>query len=103
VDCLDRRWLFLLALILVFNCFDSISTFWVVLRDGGRELNPIIQSTIDFWGENFWIWKLVFVSSGLVILGLHSQFRMVKITIFLLYTLYVGLVSYQLTVILNYF
>ncbi len=100
VDRYNSRWLFLLGLILVLNCLDSLSTFLMVLRGGGRELNPIVKLTINLSGKNFWVWKLAIVSFSLVILGLHSQLGVVRIIILLLCALHVGLVYYQYSILI---
>lgn len=94
VDRYNPRLLTIIILIFGLNCLDSFFT-WVILKNGGRELNPLVASTINLWGENFWVWKLAIVSFCSIILCLHSQFKRVKIAIFLLCFLYLGLVFYQ--------
>lgn len=96
VDRYNPRLLTFLILIFVLNCLDSLLT-WVILRNGGRELNPLVESTINLWGEKFWVWKLAVVSFCSIILYLHSQFARVKIAIFLLCFIYLGLVFYQVS------
>lgn len=83
-----------LILIVGLNILDSCFTM-MILENGGRELNPIVESIIIFFGGGFWIWKFVIVSFSSIILCLHSQFMGVKIAIFLLCSLFVGLVTYQ--------
>ena len=94
VDRYSPRLLTIIILIFGLNCLDSFFT-WVILRNGGCELNPLVESTINLWGKNFWVWKLALVSFCSIILYFHSQFERVRIVIFLLCFLYLGLVFYQ--------
>jgi hypothetical protein len=95
VDRCNTRWLFFLALVIGLNCLDSYFTL-MILRNGGQELNPLVASSIRLWGNNFWIWKLVVVSFCSFIIYLHSQFEVAKFAVFLLCSIYMGLIFYQL-------
>jgi hypothetical protein len=94
VDRYSPSLLFLLILIVGLNYLDACFTM-IILENGGQELNPIVESLIYLLGEKFWIWKFIIVSFSSIILCRYSQFPWVKLTIFLLCFLYVGLVSYQ--------
>ena len=95
VDRYSPRLLLFLILMVGLNYLDACFTM-MILENGGRELNPIVGSAIDLLGEKFWIWKFVVVSFSSIILCLHSQDIRIKIVIFLLCSLYAGLVAYQL-------
>ena len=95
VDRYSPALLFFLVLISGLNCLDSFFTM-KILQNNGCELNPIVESTMTFLGEEFWIWKFAVVSFSSVILCLHSQFVGVKIAILFLCYLYLGLVDYQI-------
>ena len=93
-DHYSPKLLFFLVLLVGLNYLDSCFTM-MILEQGGRELNPIVESAISIWGEKFWIWKFLIVSACSVILCLHSRIKSVKIAIVLVCFLYLGLVSYQ--------
>lgn len=101
VDCYSPTLLFFLVLIIGLNCLDSFFTMKILQNNGG-ELNPIVESTMTFLGEKFWIWKFAVVSFSSVILCLHSRFVRVKIAIIFLCYLYLGLVNYQILGLTNY-
>ena len=83
------------TLIAGLNILDAFFTM-IILDLGGREVNPIVQSAIHQWGEDFWIWKFVVVSPNLILLCLGSHLKYVKAAIFCICSLYVGVVIYQL-------
>ena len=87
--------LFFLILISGLNILDSSFTM-MILEYGGREVNPIVEAVMNLWGDGFWIWKFAIVSASLVILCLHSKYRMAKTAIVSLSLLYSGVVSYQM-------
>ena len=87
--------LFFLILISGLNILDSSFTM-MILEYGGREVNPIVEAVMNLWGDGFWIWKFAIVSASLVILCLHSKYRMAKTAIGSLSLLYSGVVSYQM-------
>jgi hypothetical protein len=55
---------------------------------------------MDLYGENFWIWKFAFVSLCLFIGGLHFKFRRVMAAIVSVGSIYLGVVLYQILIIL---
>jgi hypothetical protein len=95
VDRYSPSLLFALLLIVGLNYLDSCFTM-MILENGGREINPLVESIIFLLGEKFWIWKFVLVSFSAIILCLHSHYRGVKMAIVLISFLYVALVSYQI-------
>ena len=95
VDRYHPGLLFFLILISGLNILDSSFTM-MILDYGGREVNPIVEAVMNLWGDGFWIWKFAIVSASLVILCLHSKYRMAKTAIVSLSLLYSGVVSYQM-------
>ena len=89
---------FLIILVTGLNILDVLFTMRI-LDLGGWELNPIVDSVIASYGDNFWIWKFAVVSTSLVVLCLHIKFRFVKAFVLGLTAIYVGIVLYQLSLI----
>ena len=58
------------------NVLDALFTM-MVLDDGGWEINPVVGSVIQLFGDRFWVWKFGIVSFSLTLLCLHSKFRLV--------------------------
>ena len=86
---------FFIVLILALNVLDSL--FTLMILDGmGRELNPVVRSAIDLFGDRFWIWKFAIVSFSIVFLCLHSKFKVVKGVIVSLSSIYLTVVLYQI-------
>jgi hypothetical protein len=88
-------------LIVGLNILDAIFTT-MILDLGGYELNPIVRSVIFLYGDKFWLWKFGVVSASLIILCLHSKFRMVKPIIFSITLIYLAVISYQLKLIIDH-
>lgn len=88
----------ILTLIASLNILDSFFTV-IILDHGGREVNPIVRSGIEFCGNGFWVWKYSIVSCSLMVLGLHSNFGRVKPIINALCFIYVAVVLYQIFLI----
>jgi len=87
------------TLIVGLNVLDAFFTM-VILDQGGREVNPIVRAAMDTWGEGYWIWKFVIVSSNICLLCLCSHLKYVKASIFGICFLYTALIMYQV-VLLN--
>ena len=68
--------LFLLILIAGVNVLDALFTM-MILDNGGWEINPLVRSVIQLYGDRFWIWKFAIVSVPLILLCLHSKFRLI--------------------------
>jgi hypothetical protein len=88
-----------MTLIVGLNVIDALFTM-IILEQGGKEGNPLVQLAMDAWGDHFWIWKFVMVSSNIVLLCLCSHMKYVKAMIFGVCCLYAAVVMYQL-VLLN--
>ncbi len=89
---------FFLVLISALNIVDSLFTM-MILDLKGREFNPIVQSAIDIYGSNFWIWKYWIVSLSCLLLCLHSRLKLVKGLIITLSSFYVAIVFYQIVLL----
>ncbi len=68
--------LLLLTLVVGLTILDALFTV-MILEDGGWEVNPVVRSVIQLYGERFWVWKFVIVSISLTLLCVHSKFRFV--------------------------
>lgn len=66
---------------------------------GSWEVNPIVRSVIQLYGDKFWIWKFAIVSFSLILLCLHSKFRRVKTIIVSVGFVYLTVVVYQMLLI----
>jgi hypothetical protein len=92
VDRYNSILLCLLILIAGLNVLDALLTM-MILEDGGWEINPVVRSVIQLYGDRFWVWKFAIVSVPLILLCLHSKFRLVIPVIF-------GISAINITVIL---
>ena len=86
--------LFFLVLIVGLNILDSLFTM-IILESGGWEVNPIVRTAMDVYGDQFWVWKFFLVSFNLILLCLHSRFRYVSKIIPWITILYLGVIIYQ--------
>jgi hypothetical protein len=95
VDRYGPRLLFFLLLVVGLNVLDSFFTM-IILENGGWEVNPIVRSAIETYGDHFWFWKFMLVSVNLIILCLHSKFKYVHKIILWLPLLFLGIITYQI-------
>jgi hypothetical protein len=100
LDRYSSELFFLLILIVGLNILDALFTM-MILDFGGWEANPIVDSVIALLGDRFWVWKFAIVSASLIILCLHSGFRFVKAAILGITVIYIGIVLYQLALIIH--
>jgi len=94
VDRYGARLLFFLVLIVGLNILDSFFTM-IILDCGGWEVNPIVRSAIEVYGDDFWVWKFMIVSVNLILLCIHSRFRYVNRIILWITLLFLGVILYQ--------
>ena len=94
IDRYDSGLLFFIVMIVGLNVLDSLFTM-IILDCGGWEINPIVQSAIEVYGDKFWLWKFMIVSVNLILLCIHSRFRYVNRVIFWITILYLGIILYQ--------
>ncbi len=76
VDRYHPGLLILITLAIGLIVLDALFTM-MILDEGGYELNPVVCSAIQLYGDRFWIWKFVIVSIPLTLLCLHNKFRLV--------------------------
>jgi hypothetical protein len=102
-DYVDRysSMIFLLLILIVgLNILDSVFTM-MILDLKGLEANPVVRSVIEIHGDKFWIWKLAIVSTCLILLCLHSRFRMVKGILIAICSIYLIVVFYQILLLIS--
>jgi hypothetical protein len=87
-------------LILGLNILDILFTI-MILDHKGWELNPIVQSAMDIYGDRFWIWKFVLVSTSVTLLCLHSKFKAVNQMILVLSLIYLLTILYQISILVR--
>ncbi|MGA2518553.1 MAG: DUF5658 family protein [Thermodesulfobacteriota bacterium] len=97
IDRYGSGLLFLIVLIVGFNVLDAWLTM-TILENGGWETNPVVSSVIQLYGDRFWIWKFVIVSVPLILLCLHSKFRLAVPAIWAISALYMIAVLFQILV-----
>ena len=92
--------LFLIVLIAGLNILDALFTM-MILEDGGLEMNPIVHNAIQIYGDRFWIWKFAIVSLPLILLCLHSKFRLATPVILGMSVIYVTAILFQILLIIS--
>lgn len=99
VDRYDSGLLFPIVLIAGLNILDALLTM-MILEDGGLEMNPIVHSVIQIYGDRFWIWKFAMVSVSLILLCLHNKFRFAIPAMLGASAIYVTVVLFQIFLII---
>jgi NADH:ubiquinone oxidoreductase subunit H len=89
----------LLISAVVLNVLDAFSTI-TVLNLGGWEVNPIVRSGIEVYGDKFWVWKFFIVSACVVFLCLHCKFKRAKLIIVSLNIYYIFVVFFNVVQII---
>lgn len=100
VDRYTSSLFFLLVAIGGLNVLDAFFTM-MILDLKGWEANPVVRSVISLYGTKFWIWKFSIVSVSLVLLCLHSRFKLVRELIVAIGCLYVMVIVYQIFLLLH--
>ena len=95
VDRYHSGLLILLTLAVGLTVLDALFTM-MILDDGGWEINPVVRSVIQLYGDRFWVWKFVIVSFPLTLLCLHSKFRLVMPVILGITAISVTVILYQI-------
>jgi hypothetical protein len=95
VDRYSPGLLFLLISVVGLNVLDALFTM-MILEDGGWEVNPVVRSVIQLYGDRFWIWKFAMASISLILLCLHSRFRLVTPIILGIGSISVIVIFYQI-------
>jgi len=100
IDRYGSGLLFLIVLIVGFNVMDAWLTM-IILESGGWETNPVVSSVIQLYGDRFWIWKFAMVSVPLILLCLHSKFRLAVPAIWAISVFYMVAISLQIILIVR--
>lgn len=95
VDRYHPGLLALLTLGVGLTVLDALFTM-MILDDGGWEVNPVVRSAIQVYGDRFWIWKFIIVSIPLPLLCIHSKFKLVMPVLFGVATIGVLVILYQI-------
>lgn len=95
VDKYNTGLLILLILPIGLTILDSLFTM-MILKGGGWEMNPVVASVIQLYGDRFWVWKFAIVSIPLMFLCLHSKFRLVLPALVIVTAINIIVVSYQI-------
>lgn len=90
----------MILLTFFFHCLDAMFTL-AHLANGGRELNPLMDFFIQRGSMEFVAVKLSMAGVGLIFLGVHKNFPMVRGAIGALFALYAAVVGYHLFLILG--
>jgi hypothetical protein len=99
VDRYSSTLFFFVVLILGLNILDALFTLFI-LDLKGWEANPVVRSVIETYGDKFWIWKFVLVSTCVTLLCLHSRFKIVQGILIALSSIYFMVVCYQFFLLL---
>jgi len=99
VDRYGSGLLFLLILVVGLNVLDALFTM-MILDDGGWEINPVVRSVIQLYGDRFWVWKFAIVSLPLILLCIHNKFRMVMPIILGITAINIVVILYQISLII---
>jgi hypothetical protein len=102
IDHYSSKLFIALVAILGLNVLDVILTM-VILGHSGFELNPVVRSAIEVYGDRFWVWKYGIVSACLLLLCLHIKFKGVRTIIILICSIYIAVVLYQTFLIIKHF
>ena len=95
VDQYHSGLLLMIILSIGLTILDAFFTM-MILDDGGWEVNPLVRSAIQLFGDRFWAWKFAMISIPLVLLCLHSKFRLVVPALKIITAISIVVVSYQI-------
>ena len=99
VDYYSSGLFFLLVSIIGLNILDALLTMVNLEAKGSWEVNPIVRSVIQLYGDKFWVWKFAIVSFSVILLCLHSKFKRVKAIIVSVGFVYLTVVLLQMFLI----
>jgi len=100
VDRYDPGLFFILLLTVGLNVLDALCTM-MILDQGGWELNPILCSVIELYGDWFWVWKFAIVSTSLFLLCIHSKFWRVRTIVMAAGSVYATILLYQIFLMIH--
>ena len=95
VDRYHSGLLILITLAVGLTVLDALFTM-MILDDGGWEINPVVRSVIQLYGDRFWIWKFVIVSFPLTLLCVHTKFRLVTPSLLGIVIINIIVILYQI-------
>ena len=95
VDRLGKRDWIAITIIAALSISDSIFTLYFLER-GFREVNPLMNIAIIIGKPAFIISKYLFTIIGVLVLGLHKNFRFVKQLMAVIITFYILLNAYHI-------
>lgn len=95
IDRLGGKVWGIILIIIILSVSDSIFTLHFLKR-GFREVNPLMNIAILIGKPAFIISKYIFTVIGILVLGLHKNFRFVKELITLIILFYVLLNAYHI-------
>jgi len=94
VDIYSAGLLFLTVLVVGLNIFDSLFTM-MILHLGTWDVNSTVRSVIELYRNKFWVWKFAIVSVPLILLCIHSKFRLAMTAILGVCTVKIAVFLYQ--------
>ena len=94
VDRYPTGLLILLTMVVGLTALDALFTM-MILDDGGWEINPVVRSVIQLYGDRFWVWKFDIVSFPLTLLCVHSKFKLVTPSLLGAVVIYIIIILYQ--------
>lgn len=100
VDRLDKKTWTAIAIIIILSIADSIFTLYF-LNKGFREINPFMNVAIFIGKPVFIFSKYAFTIIGILVLGLHKNFRYVTGLITLMISFYVLLNGYHIYLLIR--
>lgn len=95
VDRLGGKVWIIIVIIILFSITDSLFTLHF-LEKGFREVNPLMNVAILIGEPVFILSKYIFTIIGILVLGLHKNFRFVKELMALIITFYILLNTYHI-------
>lgn len=100
VDRYHPGLLLILIMVVGLNILDAWLTM-MILENGGWEINPVVRSVMELCGNRFWVWKYAIVSFPLILLCLHSKFKLVVPGILGVGVFYFIAILYQIILIID--
>lgn len=95
VDRLGGRVWSVIVIVFILSIIDSMFTIYFLNR-GYYEMNPLMNVALFIGKPVFILLKYVFTVIGILILGMHKNFRYVKLLISLIVVFYILLNSYHI-------
>jgi len=92
---IDRKTLWLAFAIVGLNLADGFATLRH-LHHGAEELNPFMEVLLRHGAQPFLLVKHLLASLGVVGIAMHGQLKAARIALWLLFPLYLGIVTYQI-------